>query len=108
MKATLQTAAVLQGGLFSRVRLKKSCVDRKSGVLGGREIILVRGGAKDSHQSNNAGALNSGRQETNNKQRDKKKKSQMKGRRGQLSLARKRKRKKINETTEIPEQRSPC
>lgn len=33
----------LQGGLW-RVRLKESCVDRKSGVLGGREIILVRGG----------------------------------------------------------------
>ena len=107
MKATLQTAAVLQGGLFSRVRLKKSCVDRKSGVLGGREIILVRGGAKDSHQSNNAGALNSGRQETNNKQREQKKKSD-EGQKRPIVPCKKRKRKKINETTEIPEQRSPC
>lgn len=29
------------------MRLKESCVDRKSGVLGGREIIMIRSGGAE-------------------------------------------------------------
>lgn len=36
----------------SRVRLKESCVDRKFGVLGGREIIMIRSGGLKTCQQN--------------------------------------------------------